>query len=192
MPVFKRLGIEAARALFLVDRLLVFMLYNDELCKGPFDMDQMIPELERKVRHYAALEGMYLAAPINRLYPCRIHVAESRSVIHLEIDPRYFHSAGAVHGSVIFKLLDDAAFFAANSLEPEVFVLTTSFTTYLTRPVSSGVLRAEGRVLNRNKSQFIAEAVVYDANQREIGRGNGIFVRGKVPLSEAMGYNLNA
>ena len=57
-------------------------------------------------------------------------------------------------------MLDDAAFFAANSLERDVFVLTTSFTTYLTRPVSSGTLRSVGRVVNRNKSQFIAEAVL--------------------------------
>ncbi|MCG8464444.1 MAG: PaaI family thioesterase [Xanthomonadales bacterium] len=153
-------------------------------------MDQVTSALEPKAQHYTALEGMYLAAPINSLYPCRIQVAEARSVIQLEIDPRYFHAAGAVHGSVIFKLLDDAAFFAANSLETDVFVLTTSFTTYLTRPVSTGVLRAEGRVVNRNKSQFIAEAVVYDAHQREIGRGNGIFVRSKLPLNEDVSYKL--
>ncbi|MDH4022162.1 MAG: thioesterase, partial [Gammaproteobacteria bacterium] len=45
------------------------------------------------------------------------------------------------------------AFFAANSYEAEVFVLTTAFTTYLTRPVSSGVMQATGRVVYRSRSQ---------------------------------------
>lgn len=85
-------------------------------------------------------------------------------------------------------MLDDAAFFAANSLEREFFVLTTSFTTYLTRPVSSGRIRSEGRVVNHNKSQYIVEAIAYNSEDKEIGRGNGMFVCGKFPLKKARGY----
>jgi len=135
-----------------------------------------------------ALENMYLVAPINKFYDPRIQVSDSEATIEIDISERFFHSAGAVHGSVCFKILDDAAFFAANSLEREFFVLTTSFTTYLTRPVSAGRLRSVGRVVNRNKSQLIAEAVVYDSEGNEVGRGNGIFVRSKVLLKEACGY----
>jgi uncharacterized protein (TIGR00369 family) len=138
--------------------------------------------------HFVALQKMYLAAPINDFYHPSIEVSEAEATIEIEVSPKLFHAANAVHGSVYFKMLDDAAFFAANSLEREVFVLTTSFTTYLTRPVSSGRLRSVGRVVNRNRSQFIAESVVYDANGAEVGRGTGIFVRSKIPLSEAQGY----
>jgi acyl-coenzyme A thioesterase PaaI-like protein len=86
-------------------------------------------------------------------------------------------------------MLDDAAFFAANSFEKKFFVLTTSFTTYLTRPVSEGRFKAVGRVVNKNKTQFIAESIVYDSLDREVGRGNGVFVRGKLPLLNAKGYD---
>jgi uncharacterized protein (TIGR00369 family) len=89
---------------------------------------------------------------------------------------------------VYFKVLDDSAFFAANSLEQEVFVLTSSFTTYITRPVSSGKMRAVGKVVNKNRSQWVVESVVYDSEDREIARGNGIFVRSKVQLKDAAGY----
>ena len=65
---------------------------------------------------------------------------------------------------------------------------TTSFTTYLTRPVSSGRLRSVGRVVNRNNSQFIAEAVLHDSEGNQIGRGSGVFVRSKLPLSGTRGY----
>ncbi len=139
-------------------------------------------------RHFKALQNMYLEAPINESYRPRIEVSDSEAVIEIEVRDDLFHSFGAVHGSVYFKMLDDAAFFAANSLERTVVVLTTSFTTYLTRPVSSGRLRSIGRVVNRNKSQFIAEAILYDSEGNELGRGSGVFVRSKVPLSEARGY----
>lgn len=138
--------------------------------------------------HFQALERMYLAAPINRIYRPTIEVRSGEAEIEIVLAEKYFHSGGAVHGSVYFKMLDDAAFFAAGSLERDVFVLTTSFTTYLTRPVSEGSLRALGKVVNRNRSQLIAEAVVYDSESREVGRGNGIFVRGKVRLVDALGY----
>ena len=138
--------------------------------------------------HFVALENMYLSAPVNGIYRPKIDVSDSEATIEIEVSEKLFHAAGAVHGSVYFKMLDDAAFFAANSLEREVFVLTTSFTIYLTRPISSGKLRSVGRVVNRNKSQFIAEAIVYDSDGNEVGRGSGIFVRGKFPLREARGY----
>ena len=138
--------------------------------------------------HFQALENMYLNAPINVFYDPRIEVSDAEAIVEIEVSEKLFHSAEAVHGSVYFKMLDDAAFFAASALEREVFVLTTSFTTYLTRSVSSGLLRSVGRVVNQNKSQLIAEAIVYDAQGNEVGRGSGIFVRGRVPLREVPGY----
>ena len=107
-------------------------------------------------------------------------VSEASAETQIDAKPEYFHSVGAVHGSVIFKLLDDSAFFAANSLEQTFIVLTTSFTTYLTRPVSSGIIRAVAKVVNQNKTQFISESIAYDRAGNEIGRGNGMFVGGKV------------
>jgi uncharacterized protein (TIGR00369 family) len=115
-------------------------------------------------------------------------VSEGKAVIEIELTSDYFHSAGAVHGSVYFKVLDDSAFFAANSFEDQVFVLTSSFTTYITRPISSGKMKAVGKVVNKNRSQWIVESVVYDSEQKEIARGNGIFVRSKVQLKDAKGY----
>ena len=138
--------------------------------------------------HFTALQNMYLAAPINAFYRPTIDISEAIATIEIEVSDKLFHAARAVHGSVYFKMLDDAAFFAANSLEREVFVLTTSFTTYLTRPVSSGRLRSVGKVVNHNRSQLIAEAIVYDSAGNDIGRGSGVFVRSKILLRETPGY----
>ena len=141
-----------------------------------------------KNKHYESLISMYAAAPINEFYQPKMVLTEGAAEISITLNDRHHHSAGGVHGSVYFKMLDDAAFFAANTLVTDVFVLTTSFTTYITRPVSSGQMKAIGKVVNKNNSQLIAEAIVYDCENREIGRGNGIFVRSKMPLIDAKGY----
>lgn len=131
---------------------------------------------------------MYLAAPINQIYKPRITVSDESATIEMDVNEAFFHAARAVHGSVYFKMLDDAAFFAANSIEKDYFVLTVAFTTYLTRPISKGRMKSIGKVVSKTKTQIIAESIVYDGEDKEIGRGNGIFVRSKLPLADAMGY----
>jgi uncharacterized protein (TIGR00369 family) len=118
----------------------------------------------------------------------RAAVCEGEARITLPIREAFFHAAGAMHGALYFLALDNAAFFAVNSLVEDVFVLTNSLTTYITRPVSEGVVTALGRVVNRNRSQFIAESVLYNDDGREIARANGMFVRSKIPLSKDIGY----
>ena len=134
--------------------------------------------------HWRALERMYVGSPINTIYEPSISVRNETAEISIQIQERFFHAAGAIHGSVTWKMLDDAAFFAAASTVDDVFVLTTSFTSYLTRPVSEGELRSLGRIVNRNRTQIVAEAVAFDHAGREVGRGSGIFVRGKQRLAE--------
>ena len=139
-------------------------------------------------KHFMCLERMYASAPINNCITSKMILTKEKAVVEIAASEQLFHAANAVHGSIYFKALDDAAFFAAQALEEEFVVVTTSFTTYLTRPVSTGTLRAIGTVANQNKSQFIAEAVVYDAQDREVGRGNGIFVRSKNRLADIPAY----
>lgn len=138
--------------------------------------------------HFSSLERMYLAAPINAFYGPRIDVGEAACEIEIAVGEKLFHAAGAVHGSVLFKMLDDAAFFSANSLEREFFVLTTSFTIYLMQPVASGSIRSIGRVVSRTRSQFIAEAVATDSVGNELARGSGMFIRSRIRLKDWLGY----
>ena len=70
--------------------------------------------------HFRALEALYAAAPINRLFESTLVIPEPGIArIHFTIDERYFHAGGAAHGTSYFKMLDDAAFYAANSLVTE-------------------------------------------------------------------------
>jgi uncharacterized protein (TIGR00369 family) len=138
--------------------------------------------------HHRKLERMYLAAPINRIYQPGITIREGECEITCEARPELHHAAGGVHGSVYFKMLDDAAFFAFASVVRDVFVLTASFHVSLLRPIGVGTMRAAGRVVRASSTISVAEAVLYDPDGKEAARGVGDFARSRMPLDPKFGY----
>jgi uncharacterized protein (TIGR00369 family) len=142
--------------------------------------------------HYRALEALYASAPVNSLFESRLEiVAEGRSRIRFQVDERLHHAAAAAHGTVYFKMLDDAAFYAANSLVTDRFLLTTAFNLHFTKPIRSGEVIAEGRWISGRRRVFIAEAHLTDAEGDEIGRGTGTFMRSHIALAGLAGYRAN-
>ena len=138
--------------------------------------------------HYRKLERMYASAPLNEYYKPTMHISDGRAEVAIAVRRELFHAANAVHGALYFKCLDDACFFAVNSLVDDVFVLTVSFNLYLTRPISAGEMRATGRVVYRSRKVFIAEGELVDQDGQEIGRGSGTFMRSGTRLSPDIGY----
>ncbi len=143
---------------------------------------------EPRAEHWRKLRGVYLGSPTNSDGRTRIEVMARAARVELDVHEGLFHAASPVHGAHVFKLLDDAAFFAANSIVEDVFVLTVSFTVQFMRPASSGVLTAHGRVTNASKRVLWAEAEVLDAEGRTIARGSGTFMPSRIPLEPGIGY----
>lgn len=140
-------------------------------------------------RHYRALESLYRSAPVNRLFESRLEVTgEGRSRIAFEVTEASYHAAGAAHGTIYFKMLDDAAFYAANTLVTDRFLLTTSFNLHFTKPVRTGTVIAEGRWISGRRRVFVAESRLIDGEGEEIGRGTGTFMRSRIALSSLPGY----
>ena len=144
--------------------------------------------MPNREEHHRRLERMYLSAPANEYFRPEIRIDEGRAEVRLVVRPDFFHAASAVHGSVYFKLLDDATFFAASSLVDDVFVLTASFNIYFLRPISSGTMTARGTVVSRTNRLLIGEGVLLDSDDREIARGSGTFMPSRVSLDERLGY----
>jgi uncharacterized protein (TIGR00369 family) len=139
--------------------------------------------------HYRALEALYAAAPINRKFESRLEiVGEGLARIRFNVDETLYHAAGAVHGTTYFKMLDDAAFYACNSLVSDYFLLTTQFNLLLTRPLQAGELIAEGRWVSGRRRVFVADARLIDADGEEVARGTGTFMRSRISLSTLPGY----
>ncbi len=133
---------------------------------------------------------MYLSAPVNKeLYEgITMNIANERAELTLKVEPKFFHAANAIHGSVYFKMLDDAAFFAVNSIVEDVFVYTVSFNTQLLRPVSKGIIKAIGELKFKSANLFIADSLLFDENNKLVGRGTGNFMRSRIELTEDIGY----
>lgn len=138
--------------------------------------------------HFRRLEQMYRSARCNVYYSPELTVGSGTAEVTIAIKSDFFHAMQAVHGSVYFKALDDAAWFAASSLEQEFAVLTASFHIHMLRPVSTGALRAVGRVVRPSKSLIVAESQLYDSEGRELARGSGDFVASKLLLKNTPGY----
>jgi uncharacterized protein (TIGR00369 family) len=139
--------------------------------------------------HLRALESLYASAPINALFASTLALPEAgRSEIQFTVAEDAFHAAGAAHGTLYFKMLDDAAFYAANALVSDRFLLTTAFNLHFTRPMKQGVARAEGRWISGRRRVFVAEARIVDPSGEECARGTGTFLRSHIALSGLAGY----
>ena len=143
--------------------------------------------------HFRSLEALYRSAPINRQYRSELKiVGPGRSEIAFEVDESSFHAAHAAHGTIYFKMLDDAAFYAANSLISDRFLLTTAFNLHFTRPMRGGQAKAEGCWISGKRRVLVAEARIVDAEGEECARGTGTFLRSHIALSGLAGYRSKA
>ncbi len=142
-----------------------------------------------QVAHFRALEQLYDSAPINHLFESKLEItAPGHSRITFDTREAYYHAAGAAHGTLYFKMLDDAAFYAANSLVSDRFLLTTGFNLHFTKPLRSGKVIAEGKWISGKRRVFIAEAHLMDEEGDEVGRGTGTFMRSHIALAGLAGY----
>ncbi|GAB5348823.1 PaaI family thioesterase [Alteriqipengyuania sp. 357] len=139
--------------------------------------------------HYRALERLYRSAPINSAFLSDLEIeGEGRARITFDVTPDIFHAAGAAHGTIYFKMLDDAAFYAANSLVTDRFLLTTAFNLHFTKPVREGRVIASGVWISGKRRVLVAESRLTDEEGEEIGRGTGTFMRSRIALSGLDGY----
>ena len=139
--------------------------------------------------HFRALESLYRQAAINRLFKSDIEIVEPGFVrISFDVEPRSHHAAGAAHGTLYFKMMDDAAFYACNSMVSDRFLLTTAFNLVFTRPMKTGPVIAEGRWVSGKRRVFVGEARLILPDGEEAARGTGTFMRSSIPLAGLPGY----
>lgn len=133
--------------------------------------------------HWRALERIYASAPINRFFVSTLRVGDGVATVEMRVVEPMLHAADAAHGSIYFKVLDDAAWFAAASRVADELILTSSFSVDLVRPVGAGgLLRAEGRLVSESRRVLLGESVARDEDGRLVARGHGSFMRTGLPF----------
>jgi len=141
------------------------------------------------VTHWRCLERMFAGAAINAEFTPALVVDDGTATVRQTIRDAQHHAGHAAHGAVLFKMLDDAAYFAAASTVREVFLVTVSFNTVFLRPVAEGEITATGVLVHRSRNLLVAEAALRDARDRLIATATGTFQRSAMPLDAAVGYS---
>jgi len=134
--------------------------------------------------HFKKLEKIYLDANLNKVIyrNTEIIISKNHSEIKMPINEDYFHALNAIHGSVYFKMLDDAAFFAAQSVVEDYMLLTASFNITFKMPVPYGWIKSKGKLLSVSEKEFIAEAKMYNSKNEIVAFGNGVFKKSKIGI----------
>jgi len=101
----------------------------------------------------------------------------------------FYHAAMSLHGAIYFKLLDDAAYFAAASREEEFFLLTKSYQIQFKRPVTGGELRARGELVSSEGTEWIAKSELINEHGKQVAAGEGVFVKSRLLLKDQLGYS---
>ena len=94
------------------------------------------------------------------------------AVIEVDIEPHHMNPEGIVHGGMIFTLCDMAAGVATGATEQgrRRFVTMQASIHYL-RPARGGRLRAVGRLIKDGRTTALAEAEVFDENDKLLVKG---------------------
>ena len=105
-------------------------------------------------------------------------VEEGRIVLRLRVQPSQLNADGIVHGGVLPAIADGAMGNALRTLNGDAAqVLTASITLHYLRPVRSGALLAEGRVVQSGRRLSFAEVEIRDeASGKAVARGSGTFI----------------
>ena len=91
-------------------------------------------------------------------------------VVEAELRDEAMNPWEMAHGGFVYSLCDVAAGVASGGILRRVVTLSSSM--YFMRPSTGTKLRAEGRIVKKGKTVIVAEAVVYDDQNRPTARGN--------------------
>ena len=139
---------------------------------------------QRYLAKKIGVAASYLNAPINQIFKPTMTITKGNAVTQMTVQPEFFHAAGHLHGAAIFKLLDDSAWAAAQSVEMDFMVVTVSFTTYFLRPVNQGELTASASIVSKTKSNIVVSGTILDENNKCIANGTGSFSISNFPVKD--------
>ncbi|MFI8519882.1 PaaI family thioesterase [Streptomyces sp. NPDC085481] len=117
--------------------------------------------------------GRLPGAPIGALLGFALEEVEhGRAVFTFEPGEEHYNPIGSVHGGVYATLLDSAAGCAVHTTLPQGMAYTSlDLSTRFLRPITmeTGKVRAIGTVLSQGRRTALAEAGLYDAQDRLLG-----------------------
>ncbi|MEX0169983.1 PaaI family thioesterase [Streptomyces sp. LMG1-1-1.1] len=111
-------------------------------------------------------------------------VEPGRAVFALEPGEEHYNPIGSVHGGVYATLLDSAAGCAVHTTLPQGMAYTSlDLATRFLRPITmdTGKIRAVGTVISQGRRTALAEAGLYDAEDRLLGHATSTCMLFPIP-----------
>jgi uncharacterized protein (TIGR00369 family) len=100
-----------------------------------------------------------------------VEAVRERTLFRLQVDERHANPMGTVHGGILCDLADAAMGSAmATTLEAGQSYTTLELAINYLKPVWSGLLSAEGRVVKRTRKTGLTECDVLDENGSLVAR----------------------
>ena len=107
-----------------------------------------------------------------------------RVVLELETGPQHRHGGGLVQGGIITQIADAAMGMSLGTLQEDgLWNTTIELKINFIRPVTSGRLRAVGRVVEMKQTLFFSEADVLDDQGRIVAKASSTCM----PVPEGQG-----
>lgn len=133
--------------------------------------------LRRPQEKQFEMTGWIDTAPFEDLVGLRIEMAaEGRAVLSLPFTVQLSQGGGVMHGGALVTLADTAVAMAIKSLLPVGTIFaTTELTTCFLAPVREGRMTATATVRATKGRTFHGEAVVADAEGREVAHFSSVF-----------------
>lgn len=104
------------------------------------------------------------------------HAPENTARLTLKLREEHMSRANRVHGGVLFTLLDTALGTAVvKSLERGRGCATLELKINYFRPIQEGIVRAEGRLVNRSRRTAYAEGEVVNQEGKILAKASGTF-----------------
>lgn len=133
--------------------------------------------LRRPAEKQFELTGWIDTAPFEDLVGLTIQTAaQGRAVLSMPFTVKLAQGGGVVHGGALTTLADTAVAMAIKTLlPPGTIFATTELTTRFLAPAREGQLTATAQVSGPQGRTFRGEAVVVDAEGREVAQFSSIF-----------------
>ena len=125
----------------------------------------------------------YLNHPMHHNMDMKLEFKGGNATLSCAVTPSIINLVGIVHGAIYFKLMDDACFFAALSLNKSKFVATSDFNIHYLKPISEGRITAKASVIQKRKRFYLCEAKIFDDEDQLCSYGSGKFVEPKTQYS---------
>jgi uncharacterized protein (TIGR00369 family) len=102
-----------------------------------------------------------------------VSIEPGRAVFELDAGVRHHNPMGTVHGGIFCDIADAAMGVAyASRLEPGESFTTLELKINFLKPIQSGKLRAEGRVVKAGRTTGLVECDVFDAAGSLVARAS--------------------